>query len=304
MRTEAPRQSLQFLCSLFGKTRQAYYEALAFSEQKYIHEMIVLTIVKEIRTELPLLGTRKLLFLAGQQIQEHKIKMGRDQLFSLLRFHGLLIRRRQRIAKTTDSHHWLKKYKNLIKELIINGPEQLWVSDITYIKTREGFSYLSLITDAYSRKIVGYELFPSLTAEGPLNALKKAMAQRKGTYGWKLIHHSDRGVQYCSAEYVELLRKDKILISMTESGSPYDNALAERVNGILKTELLPGKMSNSHQEAKSFVERSIRIYNEKRPHGSINNLVPNEAHDLNGILPKKWSTKKKVSNPLSSEHSK
>lgn len=287
MRTEAPHLGLQFLCSLFGKSRQAFYEAQAHFDQSQIDEMIVLTIVKEIRRDLPALGTRKLLFLAENQLKEHRIKIGRDKLFDLLRFHGLLIRRRQRIVKTTNSHHWLKKYKNLVKELIINCPEQVWVSDITYIKTKEGFSYLSLITDVYSRKIVGYDLHPSLSANGPLTALKMALNQ-KNNYSYRLIHHSDRGVQYCSSDYVEQLNQAGILISMTESGSPYENALAERVNGIIKNELLPTKQFSTHNEARRHIEKSILIYNEKRPHGSINNLTPQEAHTCTQEIPKKW----------------
>jgi putative transposase len=158
------------LCTLFGVTRQAYYEAEVHARKTSIAHMIVLSIVKELRAEIPLIGTRKLLFQLIPHLEEHGIKMGRDQLFNLLRFHGLLIRRRKRMVKTTDSHHWLKKYPNLIQQMDVTSPEQLWVSDITYIRTLEGFSYLSLITDAYSRKIVGYALYPTLEAVGCIEA--------------------------------------------------------------------------------------------------------------------------------------
>jgi len=200
--------------------------------------MIVLTMIKETRDEMPLLGTRRAYFLLKPEFIKHGIKMGRDQLFDLLRFHGLLIRRRKRMVQTTNSNHWLKRYPNLIKQMCITDTEQLWVSDITYIKTLQGFSYLSLITDAYSRKIVGHSLHDTLEASSCINALKMAIANRKYKLPFSLVHHSDRGMQYCCAEYVAILNEDRIAISMTQSGSPYDNALAERVNGIIKNEFI------------------------------------------------------------------
>ncbi len=192
--------------------------------------MIVLSLVRETRQIMPLIGTRKLIQQLAIPLKEHGIKMGRDQLFELLRFHGLLVRRRRRMVKTTDSHHWLKKYPNLIIGIILNQSEQLWVSDITYIRTLQGFSYLSLITDAFSRKIVGYCVYPTLEAIGCINALEMAIETRKKDC--KLIHHSDRGIQYCSADYVAMLTNGEINISMTQSGSPYENALAERMGSL------------------------------------------------------------------------
>lgn len=174
--------------------------------------MLVLTLVKEIRVQMPLLGTRKLLHVLEPRLMEHGIKIGRDQLFNLLRFHGLLIRRRKRIVRTTDSNHIFKRYPNLIKELIITGPEQLWVSDITCIRTAQGFSYLSLITDAYSRKIVGYALHPNLEAIGRLRALEMAISNWKHVSPFYLIHHSDRGIQYCCNEYTGMLLSLRIRI--------------------------------------------------------------------------------------------
>ena len=210
MRQSYPKESLRVLCALFGYTRQAYYEADLHYVKTSIANVIVLTLVKEMRQEIPILGTRKLLFLLSNEIKRHGIKLGRDKLFDLLRFHGLLIRRRKRMIKTTDSHHWLKKYPNLIKELVISCPEQLWVSDITYIRTLQGFSYLSMLTDAYSRKIVGYALYETLEALGPLEALRIALRERKKNTPFILIHHSDRGIQYCCAEYIDILRAEKI----------------------------------------------------------------------------------------------
>jgi transposase InsO family protein len=273
---------------LFGYSRQAYYEAaLNFSETS-IANAIVLTMVKEMRQEIPILGTRKLLFMLSEEFLRHGIKMGRDKLFDLLRFHGLLIRRRKRTVKTTDSNHWLKKYPNLIKELVITTPEQLWVSDITYIRTLQGFSYLSLLTDAYSRKIVGHALYETLEAEGPLKALRMAIGERKKNTPFVLIHHSDRGIQYCSAAYIQILKEENIAISMTQSGSPYDNSLAERVNGTIKNDFFPKRIYRDHTEAKEQISKIIVKYNEIRPHDSIDYLTPQQAHEKEGPINKRW----------------
>lgn len=276
------------LCTLFGVTRQAYYEAEIQENKTSIARMVVLSLVKELREDIPLIGTRKLLFQLAPQLLEHGIKMGRDQLFELLRLHGLLIRRRKRLVKTTDSHHWLKKYPNLIKDVVITSPEQLWVSDITYIRTLEGFSYLSLITDAYSRKIVGYALYPTLEAVGCLEALEMAINGRKNLSPFILIHHSDRGIQYCSTDYINILTKANIAISMTQSGSPYENALAERVNGIIKNEFFPRKVYQNHKEAQKAISKIILTYNEKRPHSSLDFLTPQLVHDMAGVIKKRW----------------
>jgi len=288
MRQKHPRQSLGNLCALFGLTRQAYYEASAHAVKTSIAHMIVLTLTREIRSEMPLLGTRKLLYLLEPELEKHNIKLGRDQLFDLLRFHGLLIRRRKRMVKTTDSNHWLKRYPNLIKHLSVTGPEQLWVSDITYIRTLQGFSYLSLITDAYSRKIVGHALYPTLEAIGCVDALNSAIMSRKANSPYFLIHHSDRGVQYCCSEYVDLLNEAGIAISMTQSGSPYDNALAERVNGIIKNEFYPKRVYQNHKEAVKAINKIVNLYNQKRPHSSIDYLTPDIAHGMQGQLKKRW----------------
>jgi len=248
--------------------------------------MIVLCLVRETRQIMPMIGTRKLLQQLSTPLKEHGIKMGRDQLFELLRYHGLLVRRGRRMVKTTDSHHWLKKYPNLTIGLTLNASEQLWVSDITYIRTMQGFSYLSLITDAFSRKIVGYCLYPTLEAIGCVNALKMAIDNRRK--GCKLVHHSDRGIQYCSAAYVEILQYNKIDISMTQSGSPYENALAERMNGILKNEFYPKRVYQNHKEAFKVLASNIEIYNCKRPHLSLGYLTPEIAHEKEGEFTKSW----------------
>lgn len=288
MRQKLPGNTLVEFCALFGISRQAYYLAHHKAARTSIAHMIVLTLVSEFRSAIPMPGTRKLLFLLLPEMEKHDIKMGRDLLYDLLRFHGLLIRRRKRMVKTTDSHHWLRKYPNLITHLALSAPEQLWVSDITYIRTLEGFSYLSLITDAYSRKIVGYALHPSLEAIGCIAALGMAIDGRKRLSPFILIHHSDRGIQYCSHNYTAMLNHDRIAISMTQSGSPYENALAERVNGIIKNEFFPKKVYQNHKEAKKSIAVTIRHYNEKRPHASLDYFTPDQAHAMEGELKKRW----------------
>ena len=188
---------------------------------------------------------------------------------------------------TTQSHHWMRKYNNLVRDLVVERAEQLWVSDITYIRMANGFVYLSLITDAYSRKIVGFNLRKDLSGEGCLNALEMALAARTKA-GSKLIHHSDRGTQYCSKPYVERLTENNIAISMTENGDPYENALAERVNGILKTEFNLYSCQRGFEETCCLVEQSICAYNHHRPHGSCDYLTPTSAHESSGPLKKRW----------------
>lgn len=279
---------MENICALFGMSRQAFYDAQKQEQKTSIAQMIVLCLVREIRSIMPMIGTRKLVQQLAEPLKEHGIKMGRDQLFELLRFHGLLVRRRRRMVKTTDSHHWLKRYPNLTIGLELNGAEQLWVSDITYVRTLQGFSYLSLITDAFSRKVVGHCLYPTLEAVGCLEALDMALRTRKKD--WKLIHHSDRGIQYCSSAYVEKLHAGEVDISMTQSGSPYENALAERMNGILKNEFYPKRIYQNHKEAKKVMSSNINIYNNKRPHSSLDYLTPSVAHEITGHINKKWKT--------------
>ena len=279
---------METICSLFSVTRQAYYKARLDQDQAEIADMVMLTLVKEIREDIPGLGVRKLLHVITPEFDKHKIKMGRDHLFTLLRNHGLLIRRRKRMIKTTDSFHRYHKYKNRIKHLQVTGPEQLWVSDITCIKTAEGYSYLTLITDAYSRKIMGYSLHPTLEAAGCIEALEMAISSRKYLTTKSLMHHSDRGVQYCCHAYIKTLQREFIDISMTESGSPYDNAMAERINETIKYDYLGKKMHNSHSEASCEMDRIVKSYNERRPHQSINYLTPEQAHSMDGTLLKRW----------------
>jgi putative transposase len=283
----SPR-SVAELCSLLGYSRQAYYQRLQESEKESLEAELVVQEVMRLRQSQKRVGGRKLLFMLGTFLKQHRLRIGRDRLFDILRQNGLLNRkRRSRKPRTTWSNHWFRKHPNLIQEFTPNAAGQLWVSDITYIHIGQDNGYLSLITDAYSRKIVGYCLSGDLTAIGCVSALK--MALDDDSEKDKLIHHSDRGSQYCCAEYVAILENHNIRISMTQSGNPLHNAIAERVNGILKTELLESNY-NSFEEASNSIDRTIAIYNNQRLHSSIDMLTPNQAHHLEGIIKRRWKS--------------
>lgn len=231
------------------------------------------------RIRMPRLGTRKLYHLLQEEFLSKGIKVGRDQLFRVLRVNNLLVKRKKSYHKTTNSKHWLKKHKNLIASLEITRPEQVWVADITYIPTQDGHNYLSLITDAYSRQIMGYHLAEDLKTDGPLVALKMALSNR--LYNESIIHHSDRGLQYCSYEYQHMLREHHLITSMTESYDPYQNAIAERVNGILKDEFNLEQGFKQHLQAVQIIKESIEIYNTERPHFSCGLETPAYTHKKN-----------------------
>lgn len=281
-----PSHSVGSLCSLLGYSRQAYYQHLKVQEQEALQGDLLVQEVLRIRKNQKRIGVRKLLVMMNVFMQQHTIQIGRDAFFDLLRKQGLLVRKRKRSRpQTTFSHHWLRKYQNLVTGFIPTAPNQLWVSDITYIHLHNGFAYLSLITDAYSRKIVGFYLCEDLSARGCVLALR--MALENNPLRDKLIHHSDRGLQYCSADYVKLLQDNNIRISMTQNGDPLENALAERVNGILKDELLEVSYS-SLAEAQQAVAMAISTYNHQRPHSSVDMLTPVIAHTKIGELKKHW----------------
>jgi len=276
---------LSSLCLLPGYTRQAFYGYQKHLQQEVFQSELVVQEVLRHRQTQPRTGTRKLLIMLQEFVKLHQINIGRDGLFSLLREHDLLIRKRKRKAVTTFSKHWLKKYPNLIKGFVPLAPNLLLVSDITYIVVADGFAYLSLVTDAYSHKIGGFYLSRTLEAKGSVIALKMSIKNCADTSN--LIHHSDRGVQYCCADYVNILEKKTIKISMTENGDPLENAIAERVNGILKEELLEVKY-DSFEDAQKSVARSIAIYNSLRLHSSCDMLTPMQAHEKEGELKKHW----------------
>jgi putative transposase len=278
--------SVRYFCALFGKTRQAWYDQTNHQAEQHLSETLILKLVSEIRSELPRIGTAKLQHLLNIQLEAHQIKIGRDKLYELLGRHGYLIRCRRRRIYTTDSTHPYRKYPNLIRDLLLTKANQLWVSDITYLRLNNGFCYLSIVTDAYSRKIVGYCLHPTLGSQGAINALVMAIKQSKGRES--LIHHSDRGIQYCCSDYVRLLEHYQIRISMTENGDPYENAIAERVNGILKAEFNLYRTFTSLIEATQAVDQAVQKYNHIRPHSSCDFLTPVAAHEQNGLLRKRW----------------
>lgn len=261
---------------MFGLSRQAYYKREKYQRQNKYDEQRVIDLVREQRSQMPMLGTRKLYWLIKDRLKSEGIKLGRDKLFTILRNNKMLIVKKHKYVQTTNSKHWLKKYPNLARGIILKRPEELWVSDITYIRTEEGFGYLALITDAYSRKIMGYDFSGSLSAQGSLKALK--MALKTKNYTGRLLHHSDRGLQYCSKEYTDLLKKNDINISMTEKYDPYENALAERMNRTLKEEFLLAEKFKSMRLAELTVKESVQIYNNLRPHLSCSMLTPNQVH--------------------------
>jgi transposase InsO family protein len=282
-----PERSIGYYCTLFGKSRQGYHLQQREKPDVGLQHALVLELVAEKRGVLGKTGADKLLEDISGTLKELGIKMGRDAFYDLLRTHGLLIRRKKRKGpKTTDSEHPYRKYPNLIKEMLITRAGQLWASDITYLRLHSGFSYLSLITDLYSHKIVGYKLHRTLHAKGCLDALEMALKDTKRTK--QLIHHSDRGVQYCCQEYVSKIHENNISLSMTENGDPYENAVAERVNGILKVELGLGESFASFAEADAAVERAIRLYNNLRKHDSCDRITPSQAHEMDGVLKKRW----------------
>jgi putative transposase len=281
-------RKISTLCSLLGYSRQAFYQHIKVAERTALNDELIIQQVLQIRSTQKRVGVRKLMIMLMPFLKEHAIEMGRDALFDLLAAHNLLIRKRMRRApRTTFSDHWYRKHPNLIVNLPILCPNALWVSDITYITLKNEFAYLSLITDAYSRMIVGYHLNKSLQTEGCVKALK--MALKKLPKGSVLIHHSDRGCQYCSTEYVEYLQRYGISISMTQNSDPRENAIAERVNGILKQEFLNTTYTN-YAEARNEVENAIHLYNYERLHSSVDMLTPFQAHTMTGELKKHWKT--------------
>jgi transposase InsO family protein len=276
------------LCAWFGISRQAYYQNSWKAIDTTIEEELILQEVKQIRKNHRRMGTRKLQDKLQAFMHEHGIKIGRDGLFDLLSANHMLVRKRKRRVQTTNSYHWLRKYPNLIREFVPEAPNQLWVSDITYWKIKDKYVYISFITDAYSHKIVGYHLAETLEAVESIRALKMALSGLESVKYFQLIHHSDRGIQYCSKDYVKLLQGYEIQISMTENGDPLENAIAERVNGIIKEEYLYNYQVNTVKEARELLNVTVALYNTDRPHMSIGNFTPDQIHQsLNPIKTEK-----------------
>jgi len=264
------------LCQKVSMSRQNYYKAHQRRRRKEVDEGLVKELVRSERATQPRLGGRKLYFMLKSELEFAGVSIGRDRFFEVLRTNGLLLERLPKAPHTTNSRHSLPIFRNIIKELVVTRPNQVWVSDITYIRTAGVFVYLSLITDMYSRKIVGYHVSKTLETEGCLKALDMALKTKPKNV--HIIHHSDRGCQYCSHRYVEKLKENGFEISMTEEKHCSENALAERVNGILKQEYWLGSTYRSIEQACSAVAEAIYLYNVRRPHLSLNYKTPEQVH--------------------------
>lgn len=289
--------SLVRFCRLLGVTRQAFYQHCWRADELNLEAELIIKPVLEIRKRHPVIGTRKLYLLLQSFLIEHQIKIGRDKLFDILAAYKLLVRKRQRRIATTQSYHRYHKYPNLIKGKEITGINQVWVSDITYYKMTGKFVYLSFVTDAYSHKIIDYHVAETLETTHSLIALEMAITNRSSDKGCKTIHHSDRGVQYCSDGYVKALEQNNILISMTENGNPLENAIAERINGIIKEEYLNGCQYNTIKELKEKLSLAITLYNNERPHMSCSMLTPHKVHEQNLSVQRKWKTYYRMNRP-------
>ncbi len=268
--------SIGKICGAYGYSRQAYYKSLQVAQKRALDYKQVLEMVMQVRQYLPKSGCRKLHKELKKSFKEKGLKIGRDNLFEILREAGMLIRPEPRYKVTTDSKHAFRMYDNLASGFKPTGPNQLWVSDITYIRLRKGFCYLSLITDAYSRYVVGYHVNDTLELTGCLKALEMALQGLPA--GHNLIHHSDRGVQYCSHAYTDVLKKNNIRISMADRGNCYQNALAERMNGILKEEFYLNMTFESTGQVKKVCSQAVMLYNNYRPHLSLDYKKPEEIH--------------------------
>lgn len=279
MRLSYRNTSADFWCRLFGYTRQNFYKAAKREEKKQLIEEIVLQLISPHRKLMPRVGLRKLLHLIEADLKTQKIKLGRDKFADMLRDNNLLIKAKRSYTKTTITNQWRTKYDDLRIDYHPTESERLWVADITYIRTLKGFEYLSLITDDYSKKIVGWCMHPTLETDGCRKALKMALKNRKFP-DRDLIHHSDRGVQYCSIAYTGVLVDHKISISVTQNGSPYENPVAESMNSILKVELDLDQTYPTRKIARKDAAKKIKIYNQIRPHGSLDYMTPDEAYNL------------------------
>jgi putative transposase len=284
---EETKETLVSACGLFGVNRQVYYRRKKATQRKQEIAERVVALVMEVRQQMPRIGTRKLYYLLEDQLND--IGVGRDKLFAILKANHMLIKPQRSYRITTDSHHRFRKHKNLVESLTPVRPEQIWASDITYISNRGNHRYLALVTDTYSKKIVGYDLSASLGADGAIRALEMGLRQRSYKEK-KLIHHSDRGFQYCCDGYQKILTEKKVTCSMTESYDPYANAVAERVNGILKQEFLLEDYNVKLPIMKELVRNSVEIYNKKRPHYSCAMKTPEQMHKQSQIRIKSYKT--------------
>lgn len=268
--------TVERLCEKVGMSRQNFYKDRRQRQRQHIDEDFVVAAVKAERREQPRLGVRKLLKVLRPTFIDNGIKVGRDRFFGVLRYHGLLLEPLPRNPRTTYSHHALPVFSNLIKDTEPRRPNEIWVADITYLRTEEGFVYLALLMDRFSRKIVGYHCGDTLEAIGCVRALRRALNELPE--GCSPIHHSDRGCQYCCHEYVHHLQSNSMPVSMTEERHCYENAHAERLNGILKQEYCLGHTFRSRAQASRAVDQAVWLYNTRRPHCSLNYATPETVH--------------------------
>lgn len=270
------KYSIKQLCDKVGMSRQNYYKGQTLRTRREVDANLIMQLVRSERAIQPRLGGKKLYRLLKPKLEEARVQVGRDRFFEVLREKGLLLDPLPKSVRTTNSRHSLPVFRNELSDMELSGPNQAWVSDITYIRTDEGFLYLSLITDAWSRKIVGFHAGDTLETDGCLLSLEKAVkGLPKGAYP---MHHSDRGCQYCSHRYTDKLREFGLGISMTEQMHCYENAKAERVNGILKQEYGLGGTFGGKELAKEAIAQSIELYNNRRPHLALNYRIPAEVH--------------------------
>jgi putative transposase len=260
-------------------SRQNFYARRKERRRRSLDEGLVVELVQRERRVQPRVGTRKLQEILRKDLEKAGVKIGRDRLFEVLRAQELLVPPPQtEFPRTTHSYHCLPVFRNRIKGLVFTQPNQVWVSDLTYLRSEEGFLYLALITDKVSRKIVGYHCGDTLETIGCLQALERALEELPP--GAKPIHHSDRGTQYCSHEYVKRLTEAGLEISMTERDHCAENALAERVNGILKSEYALGSEFKTKARARAAVDQAVSLYNTRRPHSALKFKVPVEVHSF------------------------
>lgn len=292
MKTKYPSTGIAELCKLFGKTRDAWYKAQEFEGKRKLANSIILELVHVLRRDQPKMGVHKLHHELSELLKTHDMVIGLNRLNRLLRDHKLLVQPAKRKPKTTHSNHKYKKWPNLVKDITPNRPEQVVVADITYWRTERGFIYIALLTDAYSHMILGYSINQNLFVTGALHALEMMIDAR--VYPDKdLIHHSDRGSQYCAKLYVNRLLSKGIGISMTEGKHAGENTIAERINGILKQDFgLPDRFRD-YRSAVDSIAQAIKTYNYEYPHGSINYLKPFQAHRISGPIRRRWKYKKK-----------
>jgi transposase InsO family protein len=265
-------------CKKVGMTRQNYYKSRATRQRKSVDDRFIKELVQAERSIQPRLGGRKLYKILGPRLKEENIRLGRDRFYNVLKDKGLLLDKLPRSPRTTNSYHTLPVFSNLIKDMSLTKPNQVWASDITYLRTQEKFMYLSLITDMYSRKIVGYHLSDNMEAEQALNSLKMALKSKPNDA--KPIHHSDRGSQYCSHLYIQELKNHGMSTSMTEDNHCAENALAERVNGILKQEYGLRCEFRNPMQAHQTVKQAVMLYNTMRPHYSLKLNTPEQVHRM------------------------